>query len=580
MTGAAFAQGGRTSANILPATNGQTVGNQDFRWHVFAGDLDVSGDLTINGVKFNGGNPVFPLTTKGDLMGYGTSTARVPVGTNGQCLVADSTQPLGLKWGACVPSALEVDSLTVGTTFLDAKGVYNVKAKCDGTTDDTSVIQTAITAAASAGGGTLSLPQGTCNFTALTIGADNIYLKGAGRGRTILKKTSANADGITIAGAAAETPVIVAGLFDLTLQGPGAGVGTGRGLVTAYVGDLNIQNVEIKLHGAQGWDAHDTYTATLVNVQTNNNGASGFRCTAVCNALNFTGASRFGGNSTYGIEIAGGFRTLNFTGSIIEGNGSDGVLLASQGFGINLDGAYFEANNTNTASAVDIRITAQVNGLHMVSAQHTPTSHTAAIRVDAGGSLTGVLQANSGSGTTYYVDDQGSAGMTWVAANNAQGTTKNRLGTLEFNPVALAGQYVFSGNNSVPGVGVPIAMFDAHGSAVPFSVQFDGEELLGFSGKMFKLTGIGTNMPMQLLNNTFGAWAAEFRNQATGGIAVGLGSENRAVCTLSAAGAVKTCFDVNGVPIIPALQSTTGKRYLCIATDGTVNSQAAACSGT
>ena len=39
-----------------------------------------------------------PLTTKGDLLGHSTVDARVPVGTNGQSLVADSTQALGVRW--------------------------------------------------------------------------------------------------------------------------------------------------------------------------------------------------------------------------------------------------------------------------------------------------------------------------------------------------------------------------------------------------------------------------------------------------------------------------------------------------
>lgn len=39
-----------------------------------------------------------PLTTKGDIFGYDTAAARIPVGTNGQVLTADSTQTLGVKW--------------------------------------------------------------------------------------------------------------------------------------------------------------------------------------------------------------------------------------------------------------------------------------------------------------------------------------------------------------------------------------------------------------------------------------------------------------------------------------------------
>lgn len=43
---------------------------------------------------------LIPLTTKGDILGYSTNLARIPVGSNGQTLIADSTQALGVKWGA------------------------------------------------------------------------------------------------------------------------------------------------------------------------------------------------------------------------------------------------------------------------------------------------------------------------------------------------------------------------------------------------------------------------------------------------------------------------------------------------
>lgn len=39
-----------------------------------------------------------PLTTKGDLYGFSTLDARIPIGTNNQVLTADSAQALGLKW--------------------------------------------------------------------------------------------------------------------------------------------------------------------------------------------------------------------------------------------------------------------------------------------------------------------------------------------------------------------------------------------------------------------------------------------------------------------------------------------------
>ena len=45
-----------------------------------------------------GGGLSSPLTTKGDVWGYSTTNARVPVGTNGQVLTADSTQATGVAW--------------------------------------------------------------------------------------------------------------------------------------------------------------------------------------------------------------------------------------------------------------------------------------------------------------------------------------------------------------------------------------------------------------------------------------------------------------------------------------------------
>jgi hypothetical protein len=57
-----------------------------------------------------------PLTTKGDLYGYDTADARIPVGTNGHVLTADSTQTLGVKWAAGGSFSGYEDVFTATTT--------------------------------------------------------------------------------------------------------------------------------------------------------------------------------------------------------------------------------------------------------------------------------------------------------------------------------------------------------------------------------------------------------------------------------------------------------------------------------
>ena len=58
-----------------------------------------SGDNATINVAVTGGS-TSPLTTKGDVYTYSTTDARLPVGTDGQVLTADSTQATGLKWAA------------------------------------------------------------------------------------------------------------------------------------------------------------------------------------------------------------------------------------------------------------------------------------------------------------------------------------------------------------------------------------------------------------------------------------------------------------------------------------------------
>jgi hypothetical protein len=89
---------------------------------------------------------VSPLTTKGDLYGFSTLDARIPIGANDTVLTADSTQSLGLKWAAPASGGgiTQIQSITASNQasveFTSIPGTYkniyivgrNLKSANDG----------------------------------------------------------------------------------------------------------------------------------------------------------------------------------------------------------------------------------------------------------------------------------------------------------------------------------------------------------------------------------------------------------------------------------------------------------------
>jgi hypothetical protein len=93
---------------------------------------DTNQVLTYSGsawVAVGGGSS--PLTTKGDLYGFSTVDARIPIGANNTVLTADSTQALGLKWATPasgkvlqVVQTVKTDTFTsTSTSFIDITGL-------------------------------------------------------------------------------------------------------------------------------------------------------------------------------------------------------------------------------------------------------------------------------------------------------------------------------------------------------------------------------------------------------------------------------------------------------------------------
>ena len=65
----------------------------------YRGTAEQRYTLSVISGLIGGSELASPLTTVGDIWGYDGADARIPVGANGEVLVADSTEALGVKWG-------------------------------------------------------------------------------------------------------------------------------------------------------------------------------------------------------------------------------------------------------------------------------------------------------------------------------------------------------------------------------------------------------------------------------------------------------------------------------------------------
>lgn len=275
-----------------------------------------------------------------------------------------------------------------------------------GTADDTAAIQSAMTAAATAGGGVVYFPAGTYRLTSGLTGSTQVTLIGDGAGETILRQTSTSANVITYTtSSGALSSVTVAGL---QLQGPGSGTGVGLAMSaasgTAQVLSCAVRDVLVVSMGSHGIYIQTPVATTLENVQVRTGSGHGFyltggtsvtleTCYASSNhqvgfylsSMAYSALSGCGAVSCGAGYLVSGGSNVSLSGCgaelIAAGSGQDGTSFkVSGGVGHTLASCY-----SNQNSAVGFWITGSATGVTLASPyEYNPTgAATASIKTDS-----------------------------------------------------------------------------------------------------------------------------------------------------------------------------------------------------
>jgi len=263
--------------------------------------------------------------------------------------------------------------------------VQNFGAKGDGITDDTAAIQSAIDAAAAAGGGQVYMPTGTYIVSGGVEPSDgclmlksNVYLYGDGMGATTVKVADGSDTKITgVIRSAYGEETHDFGVSNLTIDGnrdhtTGKIDGWFNGYIPGQAGydsNVTLDSVEIKDCSGYGFDPHEqTVNMVIKNSVSHGNGLDGF-------VADFLSDSTFENNVAYdndrhGFNVVTSTHDFTMTNNVAYDNGGNGIVVqrgsedipspsnititGGEVYGNGAEGVLIKMSSEVTVSGVDI----------------------------------------------------------------------------------------------------------------------------------------------------------------------------------------------------------------------------------